>query len=418
MLKNAIPGFRSVPETGVIYVTKRAAELGFVSGAPDWANLGQGSPETGQIPGAPKRIEEVKIHSSQNSYSSVSGNIELRKKVASYYNEIFRKGKKSQYTYENVSISGGGRIALSRIAAALGNINMGHFLPDYTAYEELLGIFKAFTSIPILLELSSAYQITAEKLKTEVMGRGLRALLISNPCNPTGKVISGENLKSWVEMAYDLECSMIFDEFYSHYIFSKSPDVEENTISAAAFVEDVNVDPVIIVDGLTKNWRYPGWRMSWTLGPRSVIETVTSAGSFLDGGANHPFQMKCATLLDIEMSKQETLAIHQHFTNKKDYVLKRLRELGFIIEIEPEGGFYVWTNLADLPEPLNDGMGFFEEGLKEKVITVPGIFFDVNPARRRAVRRYKNYSRISFGPEMEKLEMGMLSIERVLKKFR
>ena len=61
-------------------------------------------------------------------------------------------------------------------------------------------------------------------------------------------------------------------------------------ISAAEHVEDVERDPVVIVDGLTKNWRYPGWRISWTLGPKAVIEAIASAGSFLDGGANHPFQ--------------------------------------------------------------------------------------------------------------------------------
>ena len=60
-------------------------------------------------------------------------------------------GEKVQYTAENVSIASGGRLALTRLASALGDINMGHFIPDYTAYEELFSVFKAFTAIPILL---------------------------------------------------------------------------------------------------------------------------------------------------------------------------------------------------------------------------------------------------------------------------
>ena len=75
-------------------------------------------------------------------------------------------------------------------------------------------------------------------------------------------------------------------------------------VSAAAFVEDVDTDPIIIVDGLTKNWRYPGWRISWTLGPKSVIETIASAGSFLDGGANHPFQHAAAALFEPHVALQ------------------------------------------------------------------------------------------------------------------
>ena len=47
---------------------------------------------------------------------------------------------------------------------------------------------------------------------------------------------------------------------------------------------------VILFDGLTKNWRYPGWRVTWTVGPRSVIDGVASAGSFLDGGGSRPLQ--------------------------------------------------------------------------------------------------------------------------------
>ena len=63
-------------------------------------------------------------------------------------------------------------------------------------------------------------------------------------------------------------------------------------------------------------------------------------------------------------------------------------------------------------------MSFFREGLKENVIIVPGVFFDVNPGNRRSHGRYANYCRISFGPEMGRLETGLDSLERVIKKFR
>ncbi|HZV33448.1 MAG TPA: pyridoxal phosphate-dependent aminotransferase, partial [Verrucomicrobiae bacterium] len=107
-----------------------------------------------------------------------------------------------------------------------------------------------------------------------------------------------------------------------------------------------------------------------------------------------------------------------HFAKKRGYVLKRLNQMGITVDAEPTGAFYVWANLSHLPKPLNDGMKFFREGLKEKVIIVPGVFFDVNPGNRRAHGRYTNYCRISFGPEMQRLETGLDSLERVIKKFR
>src|SRR5260221_2433253 len=295
---HSIPGFRTVPRTGVIYVTHEATSHGFSYSNPEWANLGQGSPETGDIPGAPPRITEVKISEASRQYGPVAGNKLLCQAVAGFYNATYRRGKKSKYTADNVSIAGGGRLALTRLASALGNINMGHFIPDYTAYEELLSVFKAFTPIPILLRAESGYKISPDDLKVEILGRGLSALLVSNPANPTGQLVEGKELAVWCGLAREFHCSMIFDEFYSHYIYSGAKAAKPKMVSAAEFVEDVDKDPVVVVDGLTKNWRYPGWRISWTLGPKAVIEAIASAGSFLDGGANHPFQNAALPLLD------------------------------------------------------------------------------------------------------------------------
>jgi aspartate/methionine/tyrosine aminotransferase len=417
--QTAIPGFRFVPRTGVIYVMHEAMAHGFTYDDPGWSNLGQGSPETGPLPEAPARIEQVPISVSNQQYAPVGGNKDLCQAVADLYNNLYRKDKKSKYTRDNVSIASGGRLALTRIASALGNINMGHFIPDYTAYEELLSVFKAFSPIPILLDAETNYRISPENLTKEIMGRGLSALLVSNPCNPTGQVFEGNDLARWCQIARDCQCSLILDEFYSHYLYTGpvATGKEPKLLSAAAFVEDVETDPVIIVDGLTKNWRYPGWRISWTLGPRSVIETIASAGSFLDGGANHPFQTAAAALLDPAYVKLETAAIQKHFREKRDYVVDRLERMGVSIDSKPKGSFYVWADLSNLPAPLNDGMSFFKEALKEKVIFVPGVFFDVNPGNRRSHGRYGNYCRISFGPEKARLQVGLDGLERVIKKF-
>ncbi|MCP4168688.1 MAG: pyridoxal phosphate-dependent aminotransferase [Chloroflexi bacterium] len=418
MSQPTIPGFRRVPRTGVIYVMHRAAQQGFTYEDPEWANLGQGMPETGDLPGAPPRVEHINISPIAQEYGPITGEIALKQKVADLYNELYRQNKASQYTHENVSIAGGGRVALTRLAAALGNINMGHFLPDYTAYEELLSVFKAFIPIPILLDPDEGYVAPLSTLKREILGRGLKVLLASNPCNPTGQLVEGERLRRWVQMARDFGCSLILDEFYSHYIYTGSPNAHPpKIVSAAEYVDDVDADPVIIVDGLTKNWRYPGWRISWTLGPKEVIGAIASAGSFLDGGPNHPFQEQVLDLLEPECVYQETEAIQSCFFEKRAYMLSRLRAMNIEVDAEPAGTFYVWANLERLPEPLNDGIHFFKEGLKEKVITVPGVFFDVNPENRRAHARYGNYSRVSFGPDMPTLQRGLEGLERMITTF-
>jgi len=410
-----IPAFRTVPRTGVIFVTSEAHKLGYRSADPTWCNLGQGQPETGPLPGAPPRVQQVPVQVDDQEYAPVPGLWELREAVASLYNRLYRKGLPSQYSAENVSICGGGRAALTRAAASLGHVNLGHFLPDYTAYEELLDVFKAFTAIPILLEGERGYAFTPDDLRREIQGRGLSALLLSNPCNPTGKLVQGDELQRWVRMARELDCSLLIDEFYSHYVWTGRPG-QLPIESAARYVEDVNRDPVVLFDGLTKNWRYPGWRVTWTIAPAKVIEAVASAGSFLDGGGSRPLQRAAIPLLTDDHVQKETLATHAAFREKREKMIARLERLGIRADRAPDGTFYVWGNLASLPPPLNDGMGFFRAALERKVITVPGEFFDVNPGKRRSRRasRFRSYTRFSFGPPMVQVEEGLSRVEALV----
>jgi aspartate/methionine/tyrosine aminotransferase len=414
--EQATTAFRAVPRTGVIFVTTEAVRRGYSGEDPDWCNLGQGQPETGELPGAPPRVNALEIDPGDQDYAPVAGLWELREAVASLYNRLYRRGLPSQYSAENVSVSSGGRTALTRVAASIGTVNLGHFLPDYTAYEELLSIFRAFTAIPILLEGDRGYAFSPDDLRREVLGRGLSAILASNPCNPTGRHVRGEELGGWVNVARELDCTLILDEFYSHYVWT-AEDGELPVESAARYVENVDRDPVVILDGLTKNWRYPGWRVSWTVGPKAVVDAVASAGSFLDGGGSKPLQRVAVPLLAEEPTIRETRAIVHSFRSKRDYLLSRLQKMGITVDLVPEGTFYVWGKLSRLPPPLTDGMELFRAALEKKVITVPGQFFDVNPGKRRGAQssRFRDYTRFSFGPPKQVLETACDRLEDLIR---
>jgi N-succinyldiaminopimelate aminotransferase len=407
--KEGPAAFRAVPKTGVIFVTSEAEKRGYSGGDTSWCNLGQGQPETGQLPGAPPRLDRLAIPDDAYEYAPVAGLRDLRAAVADMMNRRFRRGMASQYSAENVAICGGGRLALARAATALGEVNLGHFLPDYTAYEELLGVFRLFNPIPILLESERRYHFSVEELRKEILGRGLSALLMSNPCNPTGRTIAGSELAAWVATCRALDCCLLVDEFYSHYIWSEPDGRPTPIVSAAAHVEDVEKDPVVIFDGLTKNWRYPGLRISWTVGPKKVIEAVASAGSFLDGGGSRPAQQAAIALLDEDVVEKETTAIHKTFSKKRAFLTGALESMGVRVDLPPQGGFYVWGSVENLPEHLDDGMKLFRAALEEKVIVVPGAFFDINPGHRRANRksRFERHVRFSFGPSLPVLQTAV-----------
>ncbi len=414
MSEELLHAFRPVPRTGVIYVTTEAQRAGFRPDDPSWCNLGQGQPETGPLAGAPPRITSIQVDAADHEYSPVAGLWELREAVASLYNRLFRRGLRSQYAAENVAIGGGGRVSIMRACAAVNAVHVGHFLPDYTAYEELLDVFRRFTPIPILLDPEGGYDFSVRQLRREVLGRGLGALLLSNPCNPTGKVIAGQEMSAWVSLARELDCALLFDEFYSHYVWKGDAPIA----SAASHVEDVDQDPVVLFDGLTKNWRYPGFRICWTVGPKKVIEAIASAGSFLDGGPSRPMQRAAIPLLEESATLAETKAIGDVFRPKRQAMLSGLRRLGVRFDLEPEGTFYCWGDVSGLPEGLNSGEQFFRAALEKQVITVPGIFFDVDPGKRRGSKhsRFAQHVRFSFGPSMETVQLALERLEELVRR--
>jgi len=282
----------------------------------------------------------------------------------------------------------------------------------------MLSAFKRLVPVPTALEPENHYSLDIGQAKRDIRSQGLAVIIASNPRNPTGQVIKGQDLKELVEVSRENSTTVILDEFYSWYIYHDNVADEGKSISSSEYVEDVNSDSVVIVDGLTKNWRLPGWRICWVIGPKNLITALSQSGSFLDGGANNPLQLAAIPLLNPEHVQHERVALQKHFKMKRDYVLKRLQAIGLEVKIPPVATFYVWLNLENLPDPINNGLTFFEELLKEKTIVIPGIFFDINPAHRRNLfsSPCHHFVRLSFGPPLQDLDKGIDAIERVLRK--
>ncbi|KAK7208922.1 hypothetical protein V2G26_016100 [Clonostachys chloroleuca] len=404
--------------TGVVWCTERASEYGFLEDPDSWANLGQGAPEVeDEIAGCFERPKTIDISMAGREYGPTAGIKPLREAVANLYNEHHRQGKDSLYTWENVAIVPGGRAGLIRIAAVLGNSYLSFFLPDYTAYNEMLSLFKNFAAIPVPLSEEDGYHIHHPDKIAEEIARGTSVILTSNPRNPTGRVVANPELAEIQDICRG-RATLISDEFYSGYNYTSNCD--GTTISAAENVEDVNEDDVLIIDGLTKRFRLPGWRIAWIVGPKEYIAAIGSCGSYLDGGAAHPFQEAAVPMLKPDLVTKEMIALQTHFRYKRDLVVRRLREMGFVIKYVPDSTFYLWLNLEGLPGPISDGLNFFQACLEEKVIVVPGIFFDLNPSRRRDLfdSPCHHFVRFSYGPRIEVLEMGLDAIERVVNKHR
>jgi hypothetical protein len=153
--------------------------------------------------------------------------------------------------------------------------------------------------------------------------------------------------------------------------------------TAARYVEDVDRDPVVILDGLTKNWRYPGWRTTWTVGPRKVIEAVTSrlvprrrrlaaAAARGDPAARSGVHARRRPGRSRPSSARSAAACSTACATSAS---RRPAARGHVLR--------VGVGAAPAAVDLGRDEASSRRRSNRKVITVPGDFFDVNPGKRR-----------------------------------
>src|SRR5262249_42711530 len=155
---------------------------------------------------------------------------------AAYYNRLYRAGYASQYTADNIAVCGGGRVALARTIAALGTVRLGYRTPDYMSFEDLLAQHRPrLVPVPLLVGADRGFSLRAADLRSTIVEHACDAMLLSNPCNPTGQLISGHELHECVRLAVEYDCSLVLDEFYSHYIYDETGGPAAGPVSAARY---------------------------------------------------------------------------------------------------------------------------------------------------------------------------------------
>lgn len=415
------PMVRYVPYMGVIWTVNEASKLGFYNGHPDWCNVGQGQPEVGTIDGAPDRIESLKLQPSDAAYGPVGGTPEVREAIADWVNRTYRKGM-SQYTAENVSFACGGRLALTRLYSIFKDgARIAYKNPDYTAYEDYLYPLRHNCElIELRAEEKDGFTVPVERFENFMHDVRPNAFVFSNPCNPTGQVIKDEVMDRYINAARKENCLLGADEFYATFSYNEDGSPAEKAVSALPYVKDINRDPVIVFDGLTKGFRYPGWRAGWAIGPKYLIEMINRAASAVDGGPSTMVQRGVIEELAEGHAEAELLATRKEFAVKRKMMMEGLAELGIHTPAnQPLGTFYLWASIENLPGKLSDADYFFHACLQKKVITVPGHFFDVRPFRVRPTNEpYRHWVRFSYGPNRQTIKTALERIAQVIKEHQ
>src|SRR5690606_33848127 len=182
------------------------------------------------------------------------------------------------------------------------------------------------SAIPLRTRETAGFSITADRLAAEVDERGIGAVGLSNPCHPTGHLVQGDELRRLGAIPRWRRVTLLLDAFYSHFVYDLPAGGGDATpgsgpVSGAEFVDDVDRDPVLLFDGLTKSFRYPGWRIGWVVGPPAMVESIARTASAIDGGPSRWAQRAAIEVLEPSRADQETAALRRAFCEKRNLMV-------------------------------------------------------------------------------------------------
>ncbi len=342
----------------------------------------QGFPLTTQLPGGPPLPETIELAPDDLKYPTATGNVDLRRAIASYFNELYDAG----ITEDHVAVFAGGRPAIfATLAFLLDDTTVAVEETEYTPYWDMLRLLgRKHRLIPSNPDNRFRPALTSYDVEP---GEGTSRVLLlkSNPCNPTGIATTGDDLKQLVELFSREGRGALFDEAYEFYC-DPEPD------SALRYVGDIDTTDIFVIGAATKGLQVPGMRVGWAVAAKKHIDIFRNYSSFGMGGVSRASQLYVAKLLDIDRVRQARHAVGKFYSQQRARYGKGLSDLGFEL-YTGNGGFYHWGRLPGelTADAFNERLFVHDAGI------LPGHLCDME-RRKGAASPLDRFVRFSFGP--------------------
>ncbi len=344
-------------------MSRRAVETGSV-------NLGQGFPEVD----GPERIRELAveaIRSGRNQYPPGGGVPELRRAVADHQRRLY--GLEVD-PVAGVTVTTGATEAVA--STLLGLVDPGDEVvvlePYYDSYVAMLQMAGAVRR-PVTLRAPD-FRLPIDELWAAVTDR-TTTILLNSPHNPTGTVLTRDELQVVAELAVEHDLLVISDEVYEHLTFDV-PHVPIATLPGMA-------ERTVTISSGGKSFSLTGWKVGWASGPAELVAAVTGVKQFLTYQGGAPFQPAIATALD--EAESITGPLREELRARRDQLCDGLAAIGLDV-FRPDGTYFATTDVR--PLGFDDGLDFCL-ALPERcgVVAIPHqVFHDDLEAGRPLVR--------------------------------
>ncbi|MCU0722699.1 MAG: pyridoxal phosphate-dependent aminotransferase [Planctomycetes bacterium] len=390
---------RDIKPPATLAITAKAKQM--VAQGIDVVSFSAGEPDF-DVPEPAASAAAAAVREKKNRYTPVAGIPELRKAIAAKLD----RDNGLAYAPEQVVVTVGAKQAIFNALLALLEEGDEVLVPQpyWVSYPEMTA-FAGGTYRFVDCPAAAGYRLSPKALEAAVGPRS-RVLILNSPNNPTGAVWPAEDLKRVAEIAEKKDLFVISDEIYEKLVFGGAKHVSIATLTPGM------KDRTLVVNGFSKAWAMPGWRLGYGAGPKPLIDAM--AGIQGHATSNAPSIVQYAALAALNSDGAPVEAMRKEFEKRRDFVCRRFQEMKGVKPSAPQGAFYVLFDVSGLLPGTVEGREVktaaeFSTALLEvgKVATVPGEEFGA-PGRIR----------MSFAASMADLEKGLKRIEEFCAKVR
>ena len=359
----------------------------------DVISLGVGEPDFD----TPWHVREEGIYTLQKGrtfYTANRGLMELRTEISNY----IARNHAVQYnpaTQVLVTIGGSEAIDLALRACLEPGDEVIYHEPCYVSYLPCITLADG-VPVPIPLKEANDFRLTAEELEAAITPKS-KALILSFPNNPTGAVMSKEDLEAIAEVIVRHDLLVITDEIYSelsytgkkHYSLIDLPGMVERTI---------------YINGFSKAYAMTGWRLGYCCGPEEILAQMVKIHQFAIMAA--PTMSQYAGTMALKNGASDVEMMRDSYNQRRRYLMAELKRLG-IPCFEPFGAFYIFPNISQFGLSSEE---FATRLIREhKVAVVPGSAFGQSG---------EGFVRVSYAYSIEELKQAFERIERFITELR
>lgn len=361
-----------------------------VSEMKDAISLGVGEPDFD----TPWHIREEGIYSLERGrtfYTSNAGLKELKEEVSHY---LYRRFGLSYDPCHEVMMTVGGSEAIDGAFRAM--LDPGDEVlipqPSYVSYEPCV-VMAGGTPVIIELQEEDEFKLTREELLQNITDR-TKILVLPFPNNPTGSIMTREDLKDIVDVIIEHDLYVISDEIYSELTYNTTH------VSIASFPG--MKERTIVINGFSKSYAMTGWRLGYACGPRVILDEILKIHQYAIMCA--PTNSQYAAVEALRNGDEDVERMRTAYNQRRNYLMKVFREMGLQC-FEPFGAFYVFPSIKQFGMTSDA----FARNLlqEEKIAVVPGTAFGASG---------EGFVRISYAYSIEDLKGALERIERFIKR--